>query len=298
MKQHIYQIILFVVLIAVITLVFQNTSFFSSKTKGISEPMTVVTEQGITESVTAEEPREALFRKLSDSPTYIAYTATSSNPTPDGPRLIVSGGVAKNPDYFYSEPSTTSKLSDVDLYLQNASSSGSKATYSTSTGSISVITRTGKFAPKDHIDQLTNTYISEKNDIGFKIDETWSISDKTGLIAIQNVGKYGKNKIVISIAKTAVVKTSDATRGDFILSYRSEDSSWVKGVPNTEGNIDFVKISPDGYTMNGDPIFVGTTKRETRVIALEPSLYIIVNINGGDDTSIIDGFVETFSYTK
>lgn len=284
MKQHILQFILLVTLVAVVGLVLKNEDFGFVKKK-----QTEIGEQSplnATSTLPIEEPREALFRNI--KPLDLEQS-TGTIPF-DEPRMIVSNGVVKNPNYFYSLPGSSTKVTDVETFIDQASSTGAKVSYSTSTGSITVVTNGP--APKNSEDVLDTLYVDKTNKIAFKVDKSWKVTSKSGLISIQNVGVSGRNRILMTITKNSIVKTTDPTYGDFVLSFNTNNNTWIA---STGLGSDLSVTSPNSYTKNGDAIFNGTTKVLTKIVGFGPSDFVIVNISGSDSPNIIHGFVAAIS---
>ncbi len=282
MKQHIYQMILLVILVSIVGLVLKDESFDLLR-KGRVEVDESAPSVGTT--TTPEEPREVLFKNL--KPLDIQYSTATDEYV--GPRYIVSGGMVRSPDYFYSLPGTSTRINEVESLLSQASSSGAKVSYSTTTGTVTLVTN--GFESKGREDVLDTVYVDGINKIAFKVDRLWKVTSKSGLISIQNVGFNGKNRILLTVTKNSVIKTADSYNGDFVLSYDLDTKNWI----SSRGSQDLVQTSPTTYTKNGDAIFDGTTRLITKIVSFGPSDYVIVNISGTDNPVVIHDFVASIS---
>jgi hypothetical protein len=278
MKQHILQFILLITLVTIVGLVLKNEDFGFVKKKQAE-----IEEQSPLNATTTpvEEPRELLFRNI--KPLDLEQT-TEAIPF-DEPRVIVSNGVVRNPNYFYSLPGSSTKTTDVETFINQASSTGAKISYSTSTGAITVVTNGP--APKNSEDVLDTLYVDKINKIAFMVDKSWKVTSKSGLISIQNVGVSGRNRILMTVTKNSVVKTADPVYGDFVLSFNTNNNTWIA----SNGSAELSVTNPSSYTKNGDAVFNGTTKVLTKIVGFGPSDYVIVNISGSDSPNIIHGFV-------
>lgn len=297
MKQHIYQLILLVLLVAISYLFLRDWSFTKVKTalenSGVSTSLTDLSvnassSEQVNASTTEEEAlldrREDLFGKLVLTRESATYTPDDPEKLKNAPKYIVAKGYVMNSDAFYSSPLVTQKTNNIEDFLNSTSSASSKKTYSTSTGAITVVEVVNAF--KGSKDSVSTGYVSSKNGVAFKVDKDWKISDNEGIIVIKNIGSDGQSRIIMSFSKGNSVVTHDDDNGDLALTYDSAKEVWT----NFSSPIDPL------YKTNSDqPVFKGTPKIETRVVAFGTKSFVIVNLVGTGKTTVIDRFTKTIS---
>jgi hypothetical protein len=146
---------------------------------------------------------------------------------------------------------------------------------------------------KNHEDVLTKLYVSKNNPISFYIDASWQMTrDIPGIIVFQNVGQYGRNRVVMTFSNNTFISTTDPVHGDFFLTYNEGAKTWLT-LGNSAGDKQtLIQTVPTEYTDKGVAVFRGTTAQQTRILAFSGADFLIVNFTGLDNASIIDSFVK------
>lgn len=143
---------------------------------------------------------------------------------------------------------------------------------------------------------LTERATSSALNISFLKDPFWKQTTKGKSILLKEVGPTTEDTIVMTRFKGTSVTTEDLKYGNVTYFYDSVNKAWMRVYHDgslTAGE----KILPEIFvpiqtTKYRKPVFEGTSRHKTLIIAFSSEDFLIVNINGTGYTNILDSFVK------
>jgi hypothetical protein len=194
---------------------------------------------------------------------------------------------------------TTSTL-DGDTFAKPATVGGISA--GTSTGGIGTNKPSINIATTTRMQNLTEPVTSKELGISFLKDPFWNQTAKGENIILKNVGPAGKDVIYMTRFRGASVITEDAMNGSVIYFYQPEQKTWMRieytGDLTKQRDLIPEAFAPIRATRDRKPIFDGTSRVKTLIVALGISDFIIVNISGSGYSAILDSFVSGIQALK
>lgn len=216
-------------------------------------------------------------------------------------------------DSFYGNQSVgTSTIESSSVGISASSSHLGADTFAKSTTGISNSSTTNKVVITEYVIRATSTMsststlrtqvlseatTSKQLGISFMKDPFWTQTTKGDSVLLKKVGPEAKDTIYITRFRGTSVTTSDTANGNVTYFYNTNEKVWMqleysgdisslgdKIIPNV--------VVPTRSTKDNKPIFDGTSRSKTLIIALSTDDFIIVNINGTGYTKILDTFVE------
>lgn len=131
--------------------------------------------------------------------------------------------------------------------------------------------------------------------ISFLKDPFWKQTTKGKSIILKEVGPTTKDTITMTRFRGTSVTTEDPKYGNVTYFYDSVNKTWMRIYHDGALSIGdkvlpeiFVPIQTTKYRK---PVFEGTGRYETLIIAFGSEDFLIVNINGTGYTKILDSFV-------
>lgn len=169
------------------------------------------------------------------------------------------------------------------------------------TETVTRATSSSASTPLNRTQSLTEQAFSTKLGISFVKDPFWNMTEDENSVTLKKVGPTTRDIIVIKRFKGNVVTTKDAVYGDVTYFYNASSSSWMRirlenGTKAKDTSIE-QDIQPEAYTPTrftkyNKPIFEGTSRYKTLIVAFGAEDFLIVNIGGSGYTKILDSFVE------
>lgn len=176
-----------------------------------------------------------------------------------------------------------------------ASSSTSTPNY-TITETIIRATSTSFGTTTNRIQNLTERATSSALGISFLKDPFWKQTTKGKSIILKDVGPTTKDTIIMTRFRGTSVTTEDPKYGNVTYFYDSVNKVWMRIYHDGDLSVG-EKILPEIFvpiqtTKYRKPIFEGTGRYKTLIIAFGFEDFLIVNINGTGYTKILDTFVK------
>lgn len=147
----------------------------------------------------------------------------------------------------------------------------------------------------NRIQELTEVVNSTELGISFLKDPFWKQTIKGNSIILKDVGPTTKDTIIITRFKGTSVTTEDPKFGNVTYFYDVVNKTWMRIYH--DGNLMLgQKVVPEMFTpfqttKYMKPVFEGTGRYKTLIIAFSSEDFLIANINGTGYTSILDSFV-------
>ena len=149
---------------------------------------------------------------------------------------------------------------------------------------------------------LSELVVSEALGISFKKDPFWKQTTEGDSIVLKQVGPEGKDVIFLTRFHGGSVTTQDTAYGNVTYFYEAGQKSWMRidyvGELSSQGIIHPEVFVPFRFTKEGKPIFDGTSRAKTLIVALGVDDFVIVNISGTGYTRILDTFVTGISINQ
>lgn len=146
---------------------------------------------------------------------------------------------------------------------------------------------------------LSELFVSEELGISFKKDPFWKQTTQGDSIILKQVGPEGKDVLFITRFHGGSVTTQDDSYGNVTYFYEAGQKSWMRidyvGELPSEETIKPEVFVPVRFTKEGKPIFEGTSRAKTLIVALGSDDFVIVNISGTGYTRILDTFITDIS---
>ncbi len=158
-----------------------------------------------------------------------------------------------------------------------------------------------KLATTTRQDVLNTKVVSSELGVSFLIDSEWRQITNKNSITLKDVGPSRADTINIVRFKGASVSTEDAVQGNVTYFYDTSQKTWMKieygdTISSTE-TIQPTSFVPVFFTKYNKPIFEGTTRAKTLILAFSADDFLIVNISGSGYTAILDTFVREITNT-
>lgn len=180
----------------------------------------------------------------------------------------------------------------------SASSSTSTPNYVV-TETIIRATSTGAGTTTNRTQALTERATSSALGISFLKDPFWKQTTKGKSIILKEVGPTTKDTIIMTRFRGTSVTTEDPKYGNVTYFYDSVNKAWMRIYHDGTLSIG-EKVLPEIFvpiqtTKYRKPIFEGTSRYKTLIVAFGSEDFLIVNINGTGYTKILDSFVKEIS---
>ncbi|MBX4198462.1 hypothetical protein KW782_03960 [Candidatus Parcubacteria bacterium] len=141
----------------------------------------------------------------------------------------------------------------------------------------------------------TNSAHYKDADLGFSLyyPKAWEMLASGKKIVFQNVGP-GKDRIIITKVSGGSVTDTDSKFGNVTYRYDSSTKKWMKN-SGTEAK---TEAMPNFGTASNLPVFSGTGRWKTNIIALSSNTFLVINITGSGYTDALDPFTKTVTADK
>ncbi len=144
--------------------------------------------------------------------------------------------------------------------------------------------------------ELTEVVNSTALGISFLKDPFWKLTTKGKSIILKEVGPTTKDTIIMTRFRGTSVTTEDPKYGNVTYFYDPVNKAWMRVYHDNTLSIG-QKILPGIFvplqtTKYKKPVFEGTSRYKTLIIAFGFEDFLIVNINGTGYTKILDSFVK------
>lgn len=157
-------------------------------------------------------------------------------------------------------------------------------------------TSTGAGTTTNRVQSLTERATSSALGISFLKDPFWKETTKGKSIVLKEVGPTTRDTIIMTRFQGTSVTTEDPKYGNVTYFYDSVNKTWMR--ISHDGTLSVgEKVIPEIFvpiqtTKYKKPIFEGTSRYKTLIIAFGSEDFLIVNINGTGYTKILDSFVK------
>lgn len=176
---------------------------------------------------------------------------------------------------------------------QNSTTTG------TTTKAVFVVTeeivRATSSIPVSRTQSLSEQATSVELGISYVKDPYWKQTIKGDTITLRSVGPTGKDVITMTKFSGTSVTTEDSVNGNVTYFYDNSGKTWMRidyaKQLSSEETIKPQAFTPIHFTRYNKPIFDGTSRSQTLIIAFSVNDFLIVNISGTGYTSILNAFV-------
>lgn len=233
----------------------------------------------------------------SDKASQIAAERPSSNASTT---VLLNADTFAGPIYGAGFGSSTQKSRNIitEYIIRAASTTPSNEGGSSLNG-----TSTAAASSAVRIDLLSEKVASSALGITFIKDPFWKQTASGNAVTLKRVGPEAKDVIYIKRFSGASVTTEDPENGNVMYFFDSQKGSWMKveyvgqSLNQSGGGTKGVPVAfvPSRFTKDGKPVFEGTSRTRTLIVALDTSDFIIVNISGTGYAGILDYFVDGIS---
>lgn len=133
-----------------------------------------------------------------------------------------------------------------------------------------------------------NANLVAKNSWGLSFEKgsEWSITQNTNnqVVMEQASGSWVGDTITMEYITGQSVSNSDSKFGTVTYSYNAPSQSWMR---------DGVVATPEFYTQNNLPVFLGVKRWKTYVIPTSTTSFVVMNITGSGNADALDALAQT-----
>ncbi|MCF7865740.1 MAG: hypothetical protein K9M11_04530 [Candidatus Pacebacteria bacterium] len=193
---------------------------------------------------------------------------------------------------------------DKDIFTQPNSGTSTSTTTNTNIITEYVIkatsTSNGTGTTTLRVQDLSEKVTSKELKITFLKDPFWTQTTTGENLILKQVGPEAKDTIFVSRFHGTSVTTNDEVNGNSTYFYNTNEKTWMRleyfgDISSLGDKIIPQTVVPTRSTKNNKPIFDGTSRSKTLIIALSIDDFIIINISGTGYTKILDTFVNNIS---
>jgi len=136
--------------------------------------------------------------------------------------------------------------------------------------------------------------------LGFSLSypAEWKLDTSSGNIEFTNLGPDGSDFITIKRVMGTSVTDTDSKFGNTTVRFDTKTNQWMVTRPDENGNEVEAASKPDFLTDTGLPVFSGTGRWATDIVALSHDKFLIVNVSGSGWREGLDPFVKTISLSN
>lgn len=180
--------------------------------------------------------------------------------------------------------------------IKSSASSSSNTPELIITETIIRATSTSAGTTTNRVQTLAERATSSALGISFLKDPFWKETTKGKSIILKEVGPTTRDTIIMTRFRGTSVTTEDPKYGNVTYFYDSVNKKWMRiyhdGTLSVGEKVTPEILVPTQATKYRKPIFEGTGRYKTLIVAFGFEDFLIVNINGTGYTKILDSFVK------
>lgn len=148
---------------------------------------------------------------------------------------------------------------------------------------------------RQHSDKW-NVY-SDGLGVNFAHPSNWFVGSSYGIIVLSGFGPDEKDTLNVIGISGPEARNADAKFGSVTYYYDQKSALWMmktnRLADSPDGKMITKRATPLFYTASGHPVFAGTERWKTNIVALSATEFVVVNISGSGFTKILDPFTKT-----
>ena len=211
--------------------------------------------------------------------------------------LLKDGGVVgylTNPEYVSSDGTEIRFVVNNDFFIHGLQSTAGAYQVAVSDADVSSnLVNLTVVAPTSAQNSATK-YTDPTYGFVLYYPSAWTLVSKgenkdIGIINFDNIGPDGGNSIDVTVQDGNKVTTTDNKFGEVSYFYDTHDGEWM-----TIGNDGVTKPAKISYyTVSGLPVFMGTNRWKTTIVALSTTKFLVIHITGSGWTAVVDSLTKT-----